>query len=221
MMLPMSNPVFLSDIGNVLVTFDFSIAARRLAERSRFPAEAVLGQVEALKIPFEDGRMDAAAFVERSIEAIGFAGTAEEFQTIWCEIFAQNDPMAASVARLEGTEVPRLMLSNTSDIHLHYLTATFPVFRHFSDGVYSFSAKSSKPAEGIFHQVIERFGLEPGLTLYVDDLPANVETARRLGFRTVHYHPAEHAAFESEFEQWAADHKISLSRAVDAPPGLP
>lgn len=217
----MPQPVFLSDIGNVLVTFDFSIAARRLAGRSRFSADAVLGQIEALKLPFEDGRMDATSFVAQAIETIGFDGSAGEFETIWCEIFAQNDPMAESVARLAGLDVPRLLLSNTSDIHLNYLRATFPVFQHFSGGVYSYSAKSSKPAEGIFRQAIDQFGLEPESTLYVDDLEPNVETARRLGFRTVHYHPLRHDAFEEEFERWAGEHKIGLSRVVDATAGLP
>jgi FMN phosphatase YigB (HAD superfamily) len=59
------------------------------------------------------------------------------------------------------------------------------------------------------------------MTLYVDDLAPNAETARRLGFQVVHYDPARHGEFDQVFEQWAADHKIRLSGAVDAPPGLP
>lgn len=210
-------PVFLSDIGNVLVTFDFSIAARRLAERSAFPAETVLGQLDALKLPFENGGMDGPTFVKKAMEVIGFTGAAAEFETIWCEIFALNHPMALSVERLVGSEVPRYLLSNTSDIHLNHLRRAFPVFSHFSDGVYSFSAQSSKPEEGIFRQVIERFELEPASTLFVDDLPRNVETARRLGFWTVHYDPRHHRAFEDELERWAEEYGVELASAVDAP----
>ena len=213
----MPSPAFLSDIGNVLVTFDFSIAAQRLAERSAFPAETVLGQLDALKLPFENGDMDGPTFVAKAMEVIGFAGTAAEFETIWCEIFALNRPMELSVERLAGSEVPRYLLSNTSDIHLNHLRQTFPVFSHFSDGVYSFSAQSSKPEEGIFRQVIERFGLEPASTLFVDDLPRNVETARKLGFWTVHYDPSDHAAFEAELERWADRYDVELARTVDAP----
>ncbi len=216
----MPQPVFLSDIGNVLVTFDFSIAARRLAERSAFPAETVLGQLDALKLPFEDGQMDAPTFVAKAIEQIGFSGTAAEFETIWCEIFELNQPMEASVARLANSGVPRYLLSNTSDIHLNYLRSAFPVFRHFSGGVYSFSAKCSKPEEAIFQQVIEQLSVEPASTLFVDDLPRNVETARRLGFWTVHYDPTNHAAFEREFEAWALKYDVALDEAqtVDASP---
>lgn len=213
----MPSPAFLSDIGNVLVTFDFSIAAQRLAERSAFPAETVLGQLDALKLPFENGDMDGPTFVAKAMEAIGFAGTAAEFETIWCEIFALNRPMELSVERLAGSGVPRYLLSNTSDIHLNHLRQTFPVFSHFSDGVYSFSAQSSKPEEGIFRQVIERFGLEPASTLFVDDLPRNVETARKLGFWTVHYDLSDHAAFEAELERWADRYDVELARTVDAP----
>lgn len=204
----MPKPALLSDIGNVLVRFDFSIAARRLADRSSFAADVVLRQLDDIKAPFEAGVMDDASFVAAAMKAMNFRGSAADFEQIWCEIFAENAAMAQSLASLSGT-VPMLLLSNTSGLHKEYLLRTFPIFRHFQDGVYSYSARSSKPEEAIFRQAIERFDLDPPSTLYIDDLAPNIETARRLGFDVVHYDLANHAAMEAALTHWRQRHGLA------------
>lgn len=204
----MSKPALLSDIGNVLVRFDFSIAARRLADRCAFAADSVLRQLDDIKGPFEAGLMDDAAFVAAAMAAMSFQGTAADFEQIWCEIFEENAPMAQSLAAVSGA-VPMLLLSNTSRLHKEYLLRTFSIFRHFEDGVYSYSARSSKPEEAIFRQTIERFDLDPPSTLYIDDLAPNIETARRLGFDVVHYDLANHAAMEAALVQWRQRHGLA------------
>jgi hypothetical protein len=40
---------------------------------------------------------------------------------------------------------------------------------------------------------IRQFGVEPGSTVYLDDLSANVEAARAAGLRAFQYHPDAHA----------------------------
>jgi FMN phosphatase YigB (HAD superfamily) len=197
----MSAPAFVSDVGKVLIDFDFSIAARRLAERCDHPAETVMTLFDNIKLPYEDGRMDDAEFVRAAMEATGFRGTAAEFETIWCEIFTQNDPMHARLEQLRG-KLPLYLLSNTSGIHKDYFLRTFDIFRHFDDGVYSYSAGASKPGETIFQHTIAKFDLEPAKTFYVDDLLPNIETAARLGFQTFHYSFDQHGPFEAKLAEW-------------------
>jgi FMN phosphatase YigB (HAD superfamily) len=201
----MPRPALLCDIGNVLVSFDFGIAARRLAERCGFPIESLLGRLEGIKGPFEAGEMDDRSFVKAAIEAMDFRGTGGEFESIWCEIFGENAAMEATLTPRAG-KVPMYLLSNTSGLHKDYLLRSFPIFRHFADGVYSYSARSSKPEEGIFRQAIERFDLEPALTLFVDDLEPNIATARRLGFETWLYDRHRHGEFERVLARWRALH---------------
>jgi putative hydrolase of the HAD superfamily len=204
----MPQPTLLCDIGNVLVSFDFSVAARRLAERCAFPVESVLARLDGIKGPFEAGEMDDAGFVKAAVAAMGFPGTGTEFETIWCEIFAENAAMELSLAPLAG-KVPFYLLSNTSGLHKDYLLRTFPIFRHFLDGVYSYSARSSKPEEPIFRQAIERFDLDPALTFYVDDLEPNIATARRLGFDAYLYDLNRHGGFEQALAAWKIRHGIA------------
>lgn len=199
----MPQPVLLSDVGKVLIDFDFSIAARRLAERCDHPAETVMTLFEDIKGPYEDGRMDDATFVREAMAVTGFRGTAAEFESIWCGIFIQNEPMHATLSALAG-KLPMFLLSNTSGMHKDYFLRTFPIFRHFSGGVYSYSARCSKPGEEIFHKTIAQLGLEPAHTFYIDDLAANIETAVRLGFRTFHYSFAKHPQMQAELNEWLA-----------------
>jgi len=199
----MPQPVLLSDVGKVLIDFDFSIAARRLAEKCEHPAETVMMLFDDIKPPYEDGRMDDATFVREAIAATGFRGTAAEFEAIWCEIFKQNEPMHTTLDALSG-KLPMFLLSNTSGIHKNYFLRTFPIFRHFSGGVYSYSAGCSKPGEEIFQKTIAQLDLDPTRTFYIDDLAANIATATRLGFRTFHYSFAKHPQMQAELDEWLA-----------------
>jgi putative hydrolase of the HAD superfamily len=203
----MSAPAFVSDVGKVLIDFDFAPAARRLAEKCPHPAETVLTLFDSIKGPYEDGRIDDEEFVREGIRLTGFTGTAKEFITIWCEIFTENLPMRQSLAAIAG-KVPMYLLSNTSGLHKDYFWRTYGIFEPFADGVYSHEAKCSKPGEEIFRHTIERFDLDPARTFYVDDLLPNIETAARLGFRTFHYSFAKHPEFEAALTEWRTEQGI-------------
>ena len=194
-------PVLLSDIGNVLTFFDFSVAARRVAERSPWPAEALSARLDHLKGPFENGDLDDATFLREAVAALEFRGSEAEFARIWCEIFTENQAMERTLAAFTG-RLPMFLLSNTSGIHKDYLLSAFDIFRHFQGGVYSYSAKCSKPDAVIFEKTLAELGLEPEQTFYIDDLEANIATARRLGFQTHLYRLDDHAALERDLGMW-------------------
>lgn len=204
----MPGPVILSDIGNVLTFFDFSVASRRVSERCPFPPEALSEKLDHIKLPFENGDMDDDAFVRAAIQALEFEGTAAEFVTIWCEIFTENEAMKRTLAPFVG-RVPMKLLSNTSGLHKDYLLGTYDIFKAFTGGVYSYSAKCSKPGEEIFRVTIQELDLDPAQTFYIDDLEPNIATAKRLGFHTHHYHHDQHALLESEIAAWARIHGLT------------
>lgn len=200
----MPRPVLLCDIGNVLVHFDFSRAAGRFAKLCPLSPNEILRTLDPLKGPFESGQLLGDNFVLQGMEMIQFSGTADEFRNIWCDIFSPNAPMEQTLASL-NRRVPMHLLSNTSDLHKEFLLAEFPIFRHFTSGVYSYSARSMKPDAEIFRIAIEQLDLDPARTFYIDDLIANIETARRLGFRVFHYADELHMVLDAELQEWLAD----------------
>ena len=185
---------FLFDIGNVLLRFDFAHVLRALAVHSEVtePA-ALLANIDRVKVAYEDGAIDRAAFLRGVFDVLAYRGTETDFIRAWEDIFEPNTPMVSLVEELSAS-YPLYLLSNTSDIHRDYIFREYPFFARFAGGVYSFEAGASKPGRRIFEIAIARLGLEPARTFFIDDLLPNIETARALGFICHHYHHEKHAA---------------------------
>jgi HAD superfamily hydrolase (TIGR01509 family) len=66
------------------------------------------------------------------------------------------------------------------------LSTKHEFFREFSGGVVSSAEKLLKPQPEIYQVLIERYGLNPKETLFIDDLLPNIEGAAAAGFQTLH-----------------------------------
>jgi glucose-1-phosphatase len=187
----------LFDIGNVLVTFDFSRAINRFAEHSPLSGARILERLTPLIDQMECGLISSEEFLAQAIVATQFAGPEDAFRIAYCDIFAANAPMIARIERLALT-LPLYLLSNTSSLHLDYLKEAFPVFTHFRGGVFSHLARASKPRPEIFQRVFTDCRLDPATTLYLDDAPANTAAGAALGLRTFTYDFNNDAALDAE-----------------------
>lgn len=56
-------------------------------------------------------------------------------------------------------------------------------FRYFDGGVISSEVKSTKPDPRIYRILIEKYTLDPGESLFIDDIESNVTEAQKVGFR--------------------------------------
>lgn len=72
---------------------------------------------------------------------------------------------------------------------------------YFDGMVTSFEAKSMKPDLRIFRYAIEKLGIDPADTLFLDDSQANLDAAATLGFQTALVAPG------SEFADIIAKHE--------------
>jgi FMN phosphatase YigB (HAD superfamily) len=182
---------FIFDIGNVLLRFHPGQAEEALARLgvSAVPDQGVL---QDLGLRYERGDLDRAGFLSALRDILGHAGPDEDLTRAWQEIFQPNEPMWRLVEALHG-HYPLYLLSNTNCLHHEYVAREYEVFEKFADGVFSYRAKLMKPEREIFALAIRQFGVEPGSTVYLDDLSANVEAARAAGLRAFQYHPDAHA----------------------------
>ena len=78
-------------------------------------------------------------------------------------------------------------LSNICTEIYQHVAARYPFFREFEDVIVSAEVKLAKPDPEIFRYMLQRFGIRPEQTLFIDDMPANVQSAARLGIRTVRF----------------------------------
>lgn len=176
------------DLGNVLVAVDEPRAARRMGERTGKTGEEVERYFRATPYAteFALGKMTKRGFYRQVARELGFDGSYEEFARIWADVFT---PIPAMIALAESlrTRLPRLLLSNTNPIHMEYLLEHYPFLAEFDDQILSHEVGMLKPDESIYRLIIERSGLTPGRTLFIDDLSANVDGARRTGLQAIQY----------------------------------
>ena len=83
----------LFDIGNVLLRFDFKLALDKLASQSEVgDAVEVLARIDRVKMAYEDGQIDRAAFLRAAFDVLRFRGTEADFIAAWEDIFEPNAP---------------------------------------------------------------------------------------------------------------------------------
>ena len=185
---------FLFDIGNVIVRFDFARALHAVAALSDVADEAeALQRIDAVKLVYEDGRMSRDAFLRQAFALLDYRGTREQFIAAWQGIFWPNEPMHELIRSLYG-RYPIHLLSNTNDMHVEGLFRDFDVFQCVSTGIYSHEVQASKPDSRIYAIACEKCGIEPASTFFIDDLAANIQAARSMGFHAHHYHHDRHQA---------------------------
>src|SRR5699024_8782109 len=91
------------------------------------------------------------------------------------------DSQSADDTDLKASGTRLLGLSNWSAETFHHAPQVAPAITQLEDVVVSGREGLIKPDPAIFEILRERFGLDPVRTVFIDDLPANVEAARSLG----------------------------------------
>jgi putative hydrolase of the HAD superfamily len=97
-------------------------------------------------------------------------------------------PIPGAVELLEdlaARHVPLYCLSNMPATTSDYLRARYSFWRLFKGIVISGEIRLLKPDPAIFEHIVARFSLNPRNTAFVDDNLPNIESARKLGFKTI------------------------------------
>ena len=87
-------------------------------------------------------------------------------------------------------------LSNMPRPFAAHLVRHHAFFEWFDGGVFSSHVQLIKPDPAIFRHALQAFGSTPAQAVFLDDHRVNVETARELGIRTVHFTDAAQAQAE-------------------------
>lgn len=89
-----------------------------------------------------------------------------------------------------------LLLSNTNPIGMAKVRELFKdkgykIEELFEMLFLSYKMKCGKPGEKIFNDMAKKAKIHPQESLFIDDSPANIETANRLGYHTILFRPKE------------------------------
>lgn len=186
----------LFDIGNVLVHVDFQPALLKLIPPGTADPKVRIESLLEKKDEYESGALSDDEFVPWASRRLGFEGSPEEFRAAWCSIFSPVTAMWPVVSFLRSLGTRLFLFSNTNGLHADWLLENVPDLRElFEAAVFSHEVGAIKPDEAIYHFATRTHGLDPTDTLYIDDLPENIATGHRLGFRSHQYDASEHHRF--------------------------
>ncbi|MEM9281533.1 MAG: HAD family phosphatase [Verrucomicrobiota bacterium] len=195
---------FLFDIGNVILFFDFQIAAQKIASESNLSPADALKEVSPLTDDLETGLLDPETFIEKASFKIGYSGTQDRFREAFEAIFELNESMVQFITERHAEGASLHLLSNTNGIHVPYFESAYRVFDLFEGRIYSHQVGCMKPDPEIYEITINQLGINPSETIYIDDLPANCEAGRQVGLTTIPYQRGHHECFLSSYRNLIA-----------------
>lgn len=176
---------FLFDIGNVLVDWNPDHLLRSLLPDDdairAFRQEAVTHD-RILKM--DRGQSWAEQLAEIAATAPQHLEVARAYGERWVETIAA--PIQETVdlmLELKSEGYPIYALSNYGAENFERTVPAYPFLDAFDGRVVSAYEGVIKPDPAIYDIVIERFGLTPETTLFIDDRPENTDTAAAKGFQ--------------------------------------
>ncbi len=106
----------------------------------------------------------------------------------WQEMLAGSFEGTVSIlAELRDRGIPIYALTNWSAETFPRARGMFPFLAWFQGIVVSGDEGIRKPDPEIWRRLIGRYELDPTRTVYIDDVPRNVDVATELGFRAIHF----------------------------------
>jgi FMN phosphatase YigB (HAD superfamily) len=198
-------PVVVFDLGKVLVDFDYSIAAQKIAARCRKSASeinAVIAQSRFI-MDYESGRLTRTDFFKQVQAATGFGGTLDEFGGYFADIFTEIPKMIELHAELQRRGHPTYIFSNTNDLAVEHIQRNFSFFKKFDGYIYSYEVGGMKPDAEIYESLETLAGRRGAEIIYLDDRPENVAAGAARGWRAIlHETPEKSRAAVEALLSW-------------------
>lgn len=182
---PIENVLF--DIGNVLIRWDIDVILQRFTDDEGLKAalrEQVFCHADWNRL--DDGSLTDAQAIARMATRTGCETVLLE--SLFHHFRRLMPPIAETVSLMEDVQragLRRYILSNMSEATFASLWNQYDFFAGFDGVMISAKEKMAKPSRAFFERCLQRFGLAPAATLFIDDAPANIAVAQSLGLAAV------------------------------------
>jgi putative hydrolase of the HAD superfamily len=141
---------------------------------------------------FETGRISPEEFRRQLRQISGLEVDDDLLDSTWNEILCDYPPHRIELLRNIRNNYRLYLLSNTNSIHYAHYTALFErEFGHdfnalFDDSFWSFRIGKRKPDPDPYLHILEKHGLNPRETLFIDDSIQNIVAAKKLNILAWH-----------------------------------
>lgn len=179
---------FIFDMGNVLMDFSpdyilsrYTSDVTQIERFKRILFGSVWQQLDNGDISFEEAKNALIKKVQPE-EATLLSTIIDT----WHLHKVPRQDMLEIVKELKGQGYGIYLCSNAAKRFYEYMN-NYEVFDYFNDIVISADIQISKPDLGIYMHVLTKNNLNPEECLFIDDINANIEGARKCGIAGYHY----------------------------------
>ncbi len=188
------------DIGNVLAAFDWAGFVRSFGyggEINERIAKAVFMSADwpQVDLGIKSDEELIAAFVANDPQ---LEKEIREIFTRWQYSVKEYDFADGWLAELKARGYKIYILSNYGRTMFGYASGHFRFLKRADGAVVSYQINKIKPWPDIYRYLMEKYSIIPENAVFLDDLPANLAAARKLGINTILVRDHEQAAAELE-----------------------
>jgi FMN phosphatase YigB (HAD superfamily) len=178
------NVVF--DVGNVLVKLHYQPFIQYLG-RAGVDMRDLPSWLQQVDLEgHERGEIEGEMLLRRVAAMAPVPLDPADLRTQWLSMFERWDEMFTLASGLMA-EYRVYLLSNIGDLHWAHLDALYGLDTLVHGACASFRVGAIKPQADIYRKAEQMFGLDPAATVFLDDLPRNVEAARACGWHAIHH----------------------------------
>lgn len=179
--------VVVFDLGKVLVDFDYSIAARRIAARGTMTLPQIAQYIDQspLFVQYESGAVTTPQFYAEIRCVTGFRGDLVEFSQCFADIFFAIEPMIRLHAAVRRRGLKTYAFSNTNDLAVDHIRRSFPFYGDFDGYILSYQHGVMKPDARLYEVVERESGRRGPEILYLDDRPENIAAGAARGWQVI------------------------------------
>ena len=139
-----------------------------------------------MEIKFDQGEINPFDFFENIKKRFNLSMGYEDFKRVWSGGFIQNKEIFPLIKALKP-DYRLCLLSNTNPIHFEEIQRKISILSEFELFFLSFRLGVSKPNPSIFQKALAHVKAMPDECVYIDDIDAYVEVARKMGFKGIVY----------------------------------
>lgn len=182
------------DLGGVVINISYQKALDAFVHLGFNEFDMIYSQIRQTHLfdLLETGKIPPQAFCNEIRKFKANLGD-EEIKKAWSAMIVDMPAEHIPLLRTVREKYHTFLLSNTNAIHIdyfnEYLTRTFgtnPLPEMFERLYYSYEINQRKPDAAAYEAVLMDSGLRAEETLFIDDLYANIQAARKVGIHAYH-----------------------------------
>ena len=181
------------DFGGVIINLDYSKPVDEFKKLGILDSKKLYSKKEQTKLfdSLECGQISDVTFLNE-IRKKSNTNDLELIKKAWNSILLNIPEERVHLLKKLSSKYKLFLLSNTNSIHLKEIITSYGEKKWknfisiFNDVYFSNQIGMRKPNENIFFHVINKNKLDVSKTLFIDDSPQHIKTAKKIGFKTYH-----------------------------------